>query len=584
MPGSKIRPKLRAISNLPRTKKVGTTFWVDNGGSLIEYDSIEMVEAFETGQLHGDTQVRISKDAPNKPLRKYIREMVWLAYESTESKESVSKESTSFGSALFEVAFQRAPIGIVLSDLAGRIEHVNEAFCRLVGYTRDELIGMAVGAISEADSREEEIRLGNEVISGKRDAFQIEKRFIAKDGEPIDTLLNVAVVHSTGQKPVNVIAHIVDLTNRKVMERELAQTARLQTVGQLASGVAHDFNNLLTIILGLLPSITDAEVEDRDDAIQQMTEAAQAGARLTRQLMTFSRQGVVDVEIVEVNGHIEKLRTILRAATGAGAKLKLELDSFGGHIRIDAVQLEQVIMNLSFNAVNAMPHGGTLTIRTSHSNGQVVVDIEDTGVGMSEEICARAFEPFFTDRQDGKGIGLGLSTVHGIVTRFGGEIAIKSQVGQGTQCRVLFPKVSAGDVVSKAKSNPKIQKHSKMALVVDDQPIILKIVSRILKNAGYDVLAGDSVAEGKTHVASMEKPFDIVVTDVQLADGDGGEIATAVRNRWSSVPILFMSGYTADVLSQWDVNVGEANLIQKPFVPGDLLKRVDELTALPRSD
>lgn len=551
-------------------------FWVDRGDHLIACTAEELLEDFEKGAINGDTAIRIKKDAPNRPLRSYLRELVWIAYRS-QSGESSDQAFPS----LFKVAFERAPLGIVLSDLAGRIEFANAEFCRMLGYSRDELAGMRVGTLSDAGQREEEIRLGNEVISGKRQSFQMEKRFVRKDGQTLDTLLSVSAVADAGGKPTRVVAHVVDLTQRKLLERKLAGAVGLQTTGRLAAGVAHDFNNLLTVILGLLPGLEQSEATPRGIAIDQVREAAEAGARLTRQLMTFARQGVVEVCNIDLNAQLEVLRPVLKAAAGHNAELKYQLTVDSTEILADRVQLEQVVMNLSFNALSAMPDGGVLTIRTERTrDGLVILEVEDTGVGMSEEVRARAFEPFYTTDPANERTGLGLSTVYGIVTRFGGQVTLVSTPGAGTLCRTQWPKAKpsvAKEHLRSASTKSQAPSESRRILVVDDQPTLLSVLSRALRRAGYQVVEAESVRQGSDRLKDSEEPFDVLVCDVMLQDGNGGEVAAVARRICPSTQVLFISGYSADHLSQSDVRTGKINFLQKPFRPRQLLERVASL-------
>lgn len=581
------RSALKSVENDPPGAVVETYFWVDLGDSLKGYTPKALMSAFESGEVSADTAIRIKKDAPNTTFRKLVRELVWLAHHS-EADEGADAPSLS----LFEAAFQSAPIGMVLSDLAGRIQYTNEAFCRMLGYGPEELQGMRVGEISDPAGRDAEVELGNEVLSGKRHSFQIEKRFIRKDAAMVDTLLSISMVPDNEGEPFQVIAHVVDLTQFKAMEKEMHGKERLATVGRLAGGVVHDFNNLLTVITGSLPTLGDGDAADRKAAVAQVEAAAWAGARLTKQLMAFSRQGVVEAKTVSINQALKSAQGVLKGALGPDMTLRLDLTSSSTEIRIDPVQLEQVIMNLSFNAIQAMPDaGGCLTIRTrrTHDDGQarVAVEFEDTGVGMSSEVRGQAFEPFYTTRKSGGGTGLGLSTVHGIVVRFGGQISLSSTPGVGTCCRIIWPECDSSEVVPQPHPSAAEVQASNVAgriLVVDDNDGILRLMATILTLAGYEVEQASSAAQAMNQIDHGDCPYDMVIADVNLGDGNGSDVVSAARARWPSIRSLFISGYTSDVLSQSDVFNDPNMFLQKPFARAQLLQRVQVIFEQPPAE
>ena len=570
---------LKGVENDAPGSVVETYFWVDLGDSLKGYTARALMSAFDSGEIGADTAIRIKKDAPNTTFRKLVRELVWLAHHS-ETDETTDAAAQS----LFEAAFQRAPIGMVLSDLTGRIQYSNEAFCRMLGYHPEELQGMRAGEVSDPAGREAEVTLGNEVLSGKRHAFQIEKRFIRKDGTMVDTLLSIAMAPDDDGRPAQVIAHVVDLTQFKAMEREMRAKERLATVGRLAGGVVHDFNNLLTVITGSLPTLNDGNAADRKAAAARIEEAAWAGARLTKQLMAFSREGVVEAQTVSINQTLEKAQEVLKGAMGPDVTLRLDLANSSTDIRVDPVQLEQVVMNLSFNAIQAMPAGGCLTIRTrrTHDDAQakVTVEFEDTGIGMSSDVCNQAFEPFYTTRKSGGGTGLGLSTVHGIVMRFGGEISLSSTPGVGTCCRIAWPLVERSETTPEPTLPPNPKPASAVAgriLVVDDNESILKLTAAILTRAGYEIEEASSAKQAIDQINHTELPYDMVISDVNLGDGNGADVVTAAQARWPTIKSLFISGYSSDVLSQSDVFDDPKLFLQKPFARVQLLERIEDI-------
>ena len=548
-------------------------FWVDVAGELVPFSPEQLLAEFESGQIVGQTPIRFSPTAPAKPFRRYMRELVWMAYQNR--KEDNTKTERS----LFEVAFNRAPIGMILSDLAGRIQHVNAAFCEMLGYSAEELTGMRVGAISDESARDEELALGNQVISGKRVSFQIEKVFITKTQQRLQTLLSVSSVRDSEGSPSQVIGHVLDLSQRKALERDLAQSERIRSVGRLAGGVAHDFNNLLTVILGELPRLRDGEGLARKEAVSNVSDAAQASARLVQQLMAFSRDGVVEVDVVDINDELVAMRPVLEAALPACIDLDFRLSKNTLPIRINAIQLEQVVMNLVFNARSAMPDGGKLMVRTDGESGSVFLEIADTGVGMTPEVLARAYEPFFTTGSAQGKTGMGLAMVYGIVTRFDGNVFLDSKVGRGTRCHIEWPRqdTHSEQSVEPIAEIPPEKEASQRVLVVDDQPAILRMVSRILRMKGYEVIQASTFAEAKSAIKEAHEPLDLLLTDVRLPDGNGPDLGGYLRDRWSDAAILYISGYTADILTQGEVMTQRDGFVQKPFTAENLLSRVSAL-------
>ncbi|NCG22273.1 MAG: PAS domain S-box protein [Rhodobacterales bacterium] len=542
----------------------------------------EIVSAYERGELFDHTPLRITEDAPAKPLRKYIRELVWTEYRN--SSDIVEPLDDSM---LYKTAFEKAPVGLVITDLAGRITRVNKSWCDLLGYSQSEVLKMRVGELSVGDDRSEELQLGNEVMSGKRSSFQMEKTYRHKEGGIIIGLLSVAMVRDASGLPASVIGQIVDITEKRFLERELSNSERLRTVGQLAGGVAHDFNNLLTIIQGELEPLAKGNALERSLASANVKEATAVCARLTQQLMAFSREGAVSVETLDLNREIRSIYSILQASLPGHITLKLELDVDKPlPILANPILLEQVLINLVFNARNALSGlDSKVTVQTfQREENWVGFEVIDNGAGMSQEVVSKAFEPFFTTRQDLGGTGLGLATVHGIVTRFDGTIVLESKEGVGTTCRVRWPRGNPDELARPTTTyeEPPVVETENIAktptvLLVDDQLAILRIVGRSLRKRGYDVVTAASVEDALRLIVDAVEPYDLLLCDMLLPDGSGMNVANFAREKWSEIPVLFMSGFTADHVKQSDVTGGKVEFLSKPFTPQVLSDRVAEI-------
>lgn len=553
----------------------GDLFWVEQAFGLKSYSASELLNAFEEGEFTADTLVRIKREASSKPLRKYLKELVWIAYQK-DSEDLVETNTPS----LFEVVFQNAPIGIVLSDLAGRIQYANEAFCHLVDYHHEELIGKGVGEISDISEREDEQRLGNELLSGQRLSFQLEKGFITKDGQRISTLLSVSIVRDLEGRPMQVAAHVVDLTSYNQLQHKLAQAERLKTVGRLAGAIAHDFNNLLAVVLGLTSELSDSKPAIRKEAIHQISEAAHAASRLTKYLLTYSNKGKTEAEVINLNQTLLRLKPILRGSLGQSSELVYHLHSEPLLLKIDPIQLEQVFMNLSFNAIKAMSEGDTLTISTEDKEERVCLSVSDTGCGMSKEVQERAFEPFFTTKHEAGGTGLGLSTVHNVVQRFNGEVQLKSELGVGTSISIFWPKIKINPSEKQSEATAHLTEAefiSAHILIVDDQPAILAMISRALKKSAYSFRTATCVQEAVQCIREAQEPFHLLLCDIQLPDGDGREVADVLRDIWPSSKVLFMSGYSVDTFQNPLTHQNKVEMIQKPFLPSQIQKRINQI-------
>jgi two-component system, cell cycle sensor histidine kinase and response regulator CckA len=544
----------------------------------------EVMSAFEEGRLSSDTHVRILENAPSKPLHKYIRELVWEEYRT--STKMLDRESDE--TLLYKEAYDHAPVGMVVSDLSGRIVDCNEAWCRILGYDRAELIGMRVGELTGDEDRSDEIALGNELFTGKRRFFQVKRSYIRKDGKRLETLLSVAIAKDLAGAPNQVIGQIVDLTEQRALEREVAQGERLQTVGRLAGGVAHDFNNLLTVIEAELDMLKTGDSQDRNEAFRNIREATTLSARLTQQLMAFSKSGAVSVETMDLNQLVAALRPILKAALSGRSRLHLQQEMNQVlPVKANVVLLEQVIMNLVFNARNAMSDPqGLIILRTySRGDGQAVLEVEDNGSGMSEEVLSKAFEPFFTTREGTGGTGLGLATVYGIISRFDGRILLESELGVGTTCRVTLPLGETSSITQKELDEEQVKRalerekspSAARILLVDDQATIVRILDRLFRKAGYEVVTAGSVSDGTKAILGAQEPFDLLLSDLRLPDGYGTAVANAARERWTDLPVLFMSGYTDGSVSQQEIMGGGVEFVAKPFIPRDLMNRIEPM-------
>ena len=394
------------------------------------------------------------------------------------------------------------------------------------------------------------------------------------------------------------IGTVQDISERVDLESRLRHIQKLDAIGQLAGGLAHDFNNLLTVIdgcVGLLAA--DPNDPDRDEFLTEIRDAARRGSAMTRQLLAFSRQQVVQPRVFDLNDTVRGLNPMLRRLIDERIKLVTKLDAVDARIRADPGQIEQVLLNLLVNARDAMPAGGTLRVETTnltldetycalypaaHPGAHVVLVVSDSGVGMPHDMVDRIFEPFFTTKPAGKGTGLGLATVHGIVQQSGGHISVYSEPGQGSTFRLYFPAQAASEdgEESRAAATP-APKGSETILLVEDDRSVRITASAVLRRAGYQVAEAMDGSEALVICRDPQQHFDLVLSDVVMPNMGGRELATALRSESPSLPIILMSGYTRDA----SILSGDPTLafLEKPFTSESLTQRVRDVLDAARS-
>ena len=404
--------------------------------------------------------------------------------------------------------------------------------------------------------------------------------------------VNVAAVDTENGRPMRLSGVVIDLTDRKRLEEQFQQAQKMEAVGQLAGGVAHDFNNLLTIITGyseMLLASANPESPDRE-LLDEIRVAAERAAGLTRQLLAFSRKGVLEPRIIDLNEVVQHADKMLRRLIGEDVGLALALTTGLGHVKVDPGQVEQVLMNLAVNARDAMPTGGKLTIETveieldeeyasTHPEvwpgRYVLLSVSDTGMGMDAATKARIFEPFFTTKELGKGTGLGLAVVHGFVKQSGGHVAVYSEPRVGTTFKIYLPAVEGwnqtGWVHPRASSVPR---GAETVLLVEDEEAVRRLSSRALRDAGYTVLEAVHGGEAVRLAEDYGGPIHAMVSDVVMPEMGGRILAERLTAGRPGLKSLFVSGYTDDAVVRHGVLAAEVAFFQKPFTPAALAAQV----------
>jgi PAS domain S-box-containing protein len=476
-------------------------------------------------------------------------------------------------------------IGITIANAAGCILEANDAFLTMLGYTRDDLLSGAVVSNLLAASNS-----GARDATTKSESRACEGEYVRRDGRRVPVLVAVAPLENGDS-----ISLSLDLSDRKRVEEQFRQAQKMEAVGRLAGGVAHDFNNVLSVILSYAEMIcADLQLDEplRTD-VEEMRAAALRATDLTRQLLAFSRQQVLEPRVLSLNRTVSGLERMLRRLLGADIVLTILQESELWNVVGDTGQVEQIIMNLAVNARDAMPQGGKLTIETANveldegyaaihhdvrPGSYVMLAVSDTGIGMDAQTQVRIFEPFFTTKAKGKGTGLGLATVFGVVKQSGGHIWVYSEPGQGATFKVYFPRTSgAADVRPSERPAPEAVRGTETVLLVEDDAQVRLLARNILRRNGYVVLAASNGGEAFLICEQHGAKIDLLLTDVVLPLMSGRQLAERVKTLRPDMKVLFMSGYTDDAVLQHGVLDSGVAYIQKPLTPALLTRRVREV-------
>jgi two-component system cell cycle sensor histidine kinase/response regulator CckA len=490
----------------------------------------------------------------------------------------------------FRAMFEQAATGMGYNTLEGRWVRVNQRLCNIVGYTREELLARTFRDITHPDDLDGDLRARRQLVAGEIPSLAREKRYLHKDGSVVWIDLTVSMLREPSGPPKYFIAVVQDITARKQLEQELLHAQRMEGVGQLAGGIAHDFNNLLTVIGGrshmALAKLQPADPLRRD--LDLIKKTADRAAGLTRQLLAFSRKQVLQPRIVEPNDVVSNSTNLLKRLIGEDIELVFVPAGDLGRVRADPGQFEQVIVNLAVNARDAMPAGGQLTIETSNveldasyagrhvgliPGPYVMLAVSDNGVGMDPATRARIFEPFFTTKGPGKGTGLGLATVYGIVKRSEGHIRVYSELGIGTVFKIYLPRTDAAPEAEPSGDTASLR-GTETILLVEDEAEVRNLAREVLESLGYTLLEATDATEAVLIAERYVGLIDLLLTDVVMPRMGGGVLAEAVTAARPETKILFMSGYTDDAIVRHGVLEAGVQLLEKPFTLKTLAAKV----------
>ncbi|OLD23708.1 MAG: hypothetical protein AUI18_10985, partial [Candidatus Rokubacteria bacterium 13_1_40CM_2_70_45] len=462
----------------------------------------------------------------------------------------------------FHAFMDNSPAVAFMKDEDGRFVYVNQLFERFFKLTRLQWLGKTDFDLWPEETARQ-LRDNDRAILAEDRPAEIFETFPGPDGILRHWLVfKFPVKDHAGRRFLGGMA--VDITERRHLEQQLRQALKMEAIGKLAGGVAHDFNNLVTIITGysdmVLSRIGPEDAMRRD--IEQIKKAGDRAHSLTRQLLAFSRRQMLQPKVLDLNAVVSNLEPMLHRLIGENIELAIVLKPGLGQVKADPGQLEQVIMNLTINARDAMPHGGKLLFETDNATldevyarqhiptqpgSYVRLAVSDTGCGMDEATQSRIFEPFFTTKEQGKGTGLGLSTVYGIVKQSGGYIWVYSEPGQGTTFKIYLPRVAApADSVLPVTHWSKLPQGTETLLLVEDEPEVRWLVRDMLQHLGYTILEARHGIEAQVLSIQHPGPIHLLITDVVMPQMSGREIAEQLRSEHPETKVLYMSGYTDD--------------------------------------
>ncbi|NLF40458.1 PAS domain S-box protein [bacterium] len=597
--------------------------------AITGYPAAELLRMSVTDILHPDDREEdrrvferlVRGDVPDSRIEKrYIRKdgsIAWVNVNTTVMRDAAGRVVSTIAAieditarkqaeqALadsvqrYRALFEGTAEGILVADADTRsFRYANPAICRMLGYSREELLKLCVDDIHPPDvlPRALDTFRGQ---CGEKGPLVAELSCIRKNGETIEVSISTAAVEMDGRPCL--VGFFTDVTERmraaaekKELEDQLRQAQKLESVGRLAGGMAHDFNNVLSVILGYAGLLLD-EFQEKDPVHKDLREIVTAAGRaavLTRQLLAFSRKQTLQPVVLDLSALVANLENMLRRLIGEDVTLIARLADGLGSVMADPSQIEQAIMNLVVNARDAMPDGGTLTIETANveldaqftarhpgaaPGPHVMLAVTDTGCGMDEKTKGMIFDPFFTTKEQGKGTGLGLSTVYGVVAQSGGCISVSSELGHGTTFRIYLPRVEAkaGQHHEKPEQAPRGQ--GQLLLLVEDEPALRELIARKLPALGFRIELAANGGEALLAVEEKGLRPDLLLTDVILPGMAGTVLASRLARTLPGLKILYMSGYTDEAIDRQGLLNPGTHFIQKPFTIDGLARKITRM-------
>ncbi|MFW6333877.1 MAG: PAS domain S-box protein [Desulfosalsimonas sp.] len=500
-------------------------------------------------------------------------------------------------------AFDFSPIGMALAAESGRFLNLNAELCRILGYAKEELLTKTFQEIIHPDDCEANLSNMRQMLAGEIGSCDVKTRCLHKDGSLVWAQLNASLARDSSGQPLFFIAQIQDITGRKRAEEErqklqaqLNQAQKMESVGRLAGGVAHDFNNMLTIINGYAEMMADVlpASDPMHESAREIHDAGKRSAVIVRKLLAFARKQAISPVAMNLNDNISAMLKMLQRLIGENIDLRWKPSKDIWLIKMDFSQIDQILANLVVNARDAFHEGGVVTIETKNAEfdkdycaahpgfvqGQyVMLAVSDNGCGMSKEVQAHLFEPFFTTKEVGKGTGLGLATVYGIVKQNNGFVNVYSEPGEGTSFKVYFPRYKGDEKLEGSEDEEKspLKANGEKILILEDEEEVLGLARLMLEKLGYHVLAAQTPDKAMSLAEAHAGQIDLLITDVVMPEINGRDFASQLKTLYPDVKVMFMSGYTANAIARRTVMDEGKNFIQKPFALKDLAVKVREV-------
>lgn len=526
----------------------------------------------------------------------FLRRMhVITAAETTQKRDAAVNASE----ARFQSIIENAAEGLSIVGFDGKRRYVSPAMGRILGFEPSELEGSKAIDIVAPEDLQRASEMFLELQSRYGNTRSGDFRYIHKDKS---TRILSLTAKNLGDVPgvEGIVVNLRDVTAQRLMEDQLKQAQKMDTIGQLAGGIAHDFNNLLTAIGGRTEFLSQSSLdEDQREDVDEIRRAAERAGGLTRQLLAFSRKQLLVPRVLDLNQVVTDTEPMLRRLIGEDVRIHTISQEGLGHILADSGQIEQVLLNLALNSRDAMPSGGLLTIETANAGLQhgdggatrgpvgdfVMLRIADTGEGMDARTKAHLFEPFFTTKPMGKGTGLGLSTVYGIVKQSGATIEVESSRGHGTTFRIYFPRTHAQVARHADQEQPELcSGGTERILLVEDDDSVRRLAERLLAGKGYRVTIAHRGAAALEIFEGAPDEIDLVVTDLVMPGMSGRELVERLHESRPRLRVLYMSGYTDDEIIRRGLHDPNVSFLQKPFTGSELVAKVRRVLDDPERD
>ncbi|GLI36545.1 response regulator [Geobacter hydrogenophilus] len=581
-----VMPSFSGLNAIALLRKEGyTTPLIVVSGKIEDEAAVETMRAGANDYILKDNLARLVP-----AIRRELEES-----EVRRQKKTVEDELRKLSHAV-----EQSPVSIIITDKNGTIEYVNPKFTQVTGYGADEAVGQTPRILKSGNMPDSEYRRLWETITSGREWHGdiINKK---KNGDLFWERASISAIKDAD----GVITHFVgvnediseqrrtELAHKQAMN-QLRQAQKMEAIGQLAGGIAHDFNNLLTVINGYSTMLLhEMPVDDPfRSEVNEILKAGERAADLTHQLLAFSRRQMLEPKVININHLVRNMEKMLKRLIRENIVMHTRLYEQLGVVKVDPGQVEQIIMNLLVNARDALGNGGTITIETADvyldktfvnenpgavEGNYVMLAVHDNGEGMTEETRRKIFEPFFTTKGQGKGTGLGLATVYGIVKQSGGYIQVASELGQWTSFRVYFPRVDSEAWQEETVTRHEGPKGNETILVIEDEIGVLNLTAHTLKRSGYEVLQASSPTEASRIFSANHHRIDLVLSDVIMPEKNGPTLVREFREKRPDLKIIFMSGYTDDTISSPQIIDEHTAFINKPFTPDVLVERVRDV-------